>query len=144
MRTVEKHASHEWKPFDEDETLEYCERCGICTCCSPQECSEPCTAGERRVRQFPEVDDFAERMRAEMVANAHKGDNWRSMTPRQAWGEISWHLGKLTAALKAEDVPAIRELAADIANGAMMLDHIVSAYDARAAITGQEGEVTSV
>jgi len=80
-------------------------------------------------KPYPEVDAFAERMRAEMVANAHKGDHWRNMLPRQAWGEIAWHLGKLTAALKAEDVPAIRELAADIANGALMLDAIVSAYD---------------
>lgn len=89
--------------------------------------------GEPSEAQYPEVDAFAARMRAEMIANSHKGDNWRGMMPRQAWGEISWHLGKLTAALKAEDVPAIRELAADIANGAMMLDQIVSIYDARAA-----------
>lgn len=130
--TARKHPSHQWKPFEEDETLEYCERCEVCTCCSPEECSEPCTAEELPSVQYPEIGEFAERMRAEMISNAHKGDNWRNMTARQAWGEISWHLGKLTAALKAEDVPAIRELAADIANGAMMLDQIVSVYDAPA------------
>jgi len=81
------------------------------------------------VLQYPEVDVFAGRMRAEMIANAHKGDNWRGMTPRQAWGEISWHLGKLTVAIKTEDVSAIRELTADIANGAMMLDQIVCIFD---------------
>lgn len=76
---------------------------------------------------YPEVDAFADRMRAELWSNRHKGDHagWRSMTLRQAWGEISWHVAKMAGALKAEDVPTIRELAADVANGAMMLDDIL-------------------
>lgn len=77
--------------------------------------------------QYPEVDAFADRMRAELWSNRHKGDHagWRSMTLRQAWGEISWHVAKMAGALKAEDVELIRELAADVANGAMMLDDIL-------------------
>jgi hypothetical protein len=76
---------------------------------------------------YPEVDAFAERMRAELWANRRKGDHagWRSMTLRQAWSEISWHVGKMAGALKAEDVSLIRELAADVANGALMLDDII-------------------
>ena len=76
---------------------------------------------------YPEVDAFAKRMRAELWANRHKGDHagWCSMTLRQAWGEIAWHVGKLAGALKAEDVRQMRELAADIANGALMLDDII-------------------
>lgn len=76
---------------------------------------------------YPEVDAFAERMRAELWANRHKGDHagWRSMTLRQAWGEISWHVAKMAGALKAEEVRSIRELAADVANGALMLDDIL-------------------
>lgn len=76
---------------------------------------------------YPEVEAFAEQMRKELWSNRHKGDHagWRSMTLRQAWGEISWHVAKLAGALKAEDVAQIRELAADVANGAMMLDDIL-------------------
>lgn len=82
--------------------------------------------GEPSDAQYPEVDVFAERMRAELVANAHKGDHWQNMTVREAWGEISWHVGKLTGAIKASDAAAIRELAADIANGALMLDQTIA------------------
>jgi hypothetical protein len=76
---------------------------------------------------YPEVEAFARRMRRELWMNRHKGDHagWRLMTLRQAWGEISWHVGKLAGALKAENFGSVRELAADIANGAMMLDDIL-------------------
>lgn len=76
---------------------------------------------------YPEVEAFAKRMRAELWSNRHKGDHagWRSMSLRQAWGEISWHVAKLAGALKAEDVRLMRELAADVANGALMLDDII-------------------
>lgn len=78
---------------------------------------------------YPEVDAFAERMRAEMIANAGKGDRWRGMSLWQAWCEISWHVGKMTGAIKAEDIDLIRELAADVANGALMLDEIARAAE---------------
>ena len=79
------------------------------------------------VRRYPQVSAFAKRMRAELWANRHKGDRpgWLSMSNRQAWGEIAWHLGKLAGALKAQDRDLILELCADIANGALMLDDMV-------------------
>lgn len=95
-------------------------------CDSPDEYGHIEPQGEPSDAQYAEVDAFAERMRAELVANAHKGDHWQNMTVREAWGEISWHVGKLTGAIKAGDVAAIRELAADIANGALMLDQIIA------------------
>ena len=87
------------------------------------------TPDEALRAQYPEVDRFAKRMRAELSANSHKGNqgSWLRMSLKEAWIEISWHLGKLTAAMKAEDVSACRELAADIANGAMMFDDIILA-----------------
>lgn len=76
---------------------------------------------------YPEVEPFVEQMLKELWANRTKGDQagWQTMSQRQAWSEIAWHLGKLTVAIKEGDVPLIRELCADIANGAMMLDDIV-------------------
>ena len=77
---------------------------------------------------YPEVEAFAVQMRKELWNNRHKGDqaSWRTMEVRQAWGEIAWHVGKLTAAIREGDAAKVHELAADIANGALMLDDIVT------------------
>ena len=75
---------------------------------------------------YPEVEEFARRMRQELWANRTKGDqeSWKRMPMRQAWHEITWHAAKLAVAIRENNRPLIRELAADVANGAMMLDDI--------------------
>jgi hypothetical protein len=67
-------------------------------------------------------------MYAELAANSHKGDQaaWRTMSLREAWQEISWHSAKLAMAIKEGNEPLIRELSADVANGAMMLVDILN------------------
>ena len=81
--------------------------------------------------RYPEVAPFVESMYEELAANAGKGDQagWRSMTTRQAWQEISWHTAKLAVAIRDEDEALIRELAADVANGCMMLVDIINQKD---------------
>jgi len=76
---------------------------------------------------YPELVPFVARMLAELRANSHKGDQegWRKMPLRQAWHEISWHAAKLAVAIKDDDETKMREYAADIANGAMMLNDIL-------------------
>lgn len=80
--------------------------------------------------QYPEVMPFVDQMLAELWDNRGKGDQagWRSMTLRQAWSEISWHVAKLAAAVRDEDAALMRELTADVANGAMMLFDIVNLH----------------
>lgn len=77
--------------------------------------------------RYPEVSTFVASMYRELEANAGKGDQaaWRQMGIREAWQEISWHLGKLTVAIKSEDEKLMRELLADVANGAMMFADIL-------------------
>lgn len=77
---------------------------------------------------YPEVEPFVQTMYTELVANQHKGDQagWRKMSIREAWGEISWHVGKLVNAIRTDDNILMREHAADIANGAMMFVDILN------------------
>lgn len=77
--------------------------------------------------RYPEVEPFTRRMLDELWANRDKGDQpaWRAMSIREAWGEISWHHAKLAGAIKAQDAALVRELCADVANGAMMLADIL-------------------
>lgn len=77
--------------------------------------------------RYPEVAPFVDKMYEELWANRTKGDQagWRAMSLREAWQEIAWHLGKLTVATKENDEPLMRELLADVANGAMMMTDIL-------------------
>jgi hypothetical protein len=78
--------------------------------------------------KYPEVALFVDLMYRELMVNAHKGDQagWRKMSLREAWAEISWHVGKLTHAIRTEDKALMEEHAADIANGAMMFVDILN------------------
>ncbi len=78
--------------------------------------------------RYPEVAPFVASMYAELEANSGKGDQagWRTMTLRQAWYEISWHAAKLAVAIRDDNEPLMRELAADVANGSMMLVDILN------------------
>lgn len=58
---------------------------------------------------------FVERMRRELVANAHKGD-FTLLTPDEAELELDLHLVKLRHALRRKDHDAASEYAADVAN----------------------------
>lgn len=82
--------------------------------------------------RYPEVAPFVRAMYAELWANAGKGDQagWRLMSLREAWGEIAWHNAKMATAIKSTDWPLVRELAADVANGAMMLTDILDQLEA--------------
>jgi len=88
--------------------------------------SEP--TDEKLRERYPEVDAFAVKMRAELWANRGKGDQagWRAMTVRQAWSEIAWHNAKMATAIKEQNWELVRELAADVANGALMLDDLIA------------------
>lgn len=78
--------------------------------------------------KYPEVMPFVEQMYKELWDNRSKGDQpaWRQMTLNNAWNEISWHNAKLAVAIRDKDPDLIRELAADVANGAMMLTDILN------------------
>lgn len=82
--------------------------------------------------RYPEVEGFVKRMYTELEANAGKGDQagWRTMSLREAWGEIAWHNAKMATAIKEKNWALVRELAADVANGAMMLDDILNQMQA--------------
>lgn len=77
--------------------------------------------------QYPEVQEFVLSMYYELWVNSGKGDQvgWRTMSLRQAWGEIAWHHAKLAVAVKEDDESLMRELAADVANMSMMLVDIL-------------------
>jgi hypothetical protein len=92
-------------------------------------CDDPnCVAVNELRERYPEVGVFVDSMYRELAANAHKGDQegWRTMTLRQAWQEISWHAAKLAVAIKVNDEHGMREYAADVANGCMMLVDILN------------------
>lgn len=73
------------------------------------------------------VDKFSDAMLKELIANDDKGgrndekEGWLTMTDKENVSEIYYHTGKLQAALKAGDLNLIKELSADIANGALMV-----------------------
>lgn len=77
---------------------------------------------------YPEVEQFAMKMREQLWLNRHKGDQsaWQQMTLRESWSEIAWHEGKLAGALKLDDEPLMHELAVDVANMAMMFEDILN------------------
>lgn len=68
---------------------------------------------------WPEVDRFADLMRRELDANAHKG-GWSEMTPEALVNEVWWHTAKLALAVREGDQLGVAEFAADVANLAMM------------------------
>lgn len=66
---------------------------------------------------------FLAMMRAELHANAHKGDRpgWLTMDRKTAMLEVFYHMGKLHQAVHRKDTGAVIEYAADVANMCMML-----------------------
>lgn len=66
---------------------------------------------------------FVALMRHELHTNTAKGDRpgWLTMSKDRALLEIYWHTAKLSAAVKNNNVTAIAEHSADVANCAMML-----------------------
>jgi len=79
---------------------------------------------------------FLSLMRAELHANAHKGDRpgWLQMDRKTAVLEVFYHLGKLHQAVHRDEAAAIKEYAADVANMCMMLLDICACLDATAAL----------
>lgn len=88
--------------------------------------SEYMSVDRLRLR-YPEVNRFVVGMLLELWANRGKGDQpgWRKMSVKEAWQEIAWHNAKMATAIKEQNWALVRELAADVANGAMMLDDII-------------------
>ena len=66
---------------------------------------------------------FVSLMERELYANSTKGDRpgWQAMSRAEALLEVYYHLGKLQKAVKNNDLPAIEEHSADVANMAMMV-----------------------
>lgn len=69
--------------------------------------------------------NFREAMIQELAANFDKGDRegkdgWLKITYKQLLNEIYYHTGKLQEAVRNNDVPRIKEYAADVANLALM------------------------
>lgn len=66
---------------------------------------------------------FVSLMEQELYANRGKGDRpgWLSMSRETATLEIYYHTAKLAKAARDNDLPRVREHAADVANMAMML-----------------------
>lgn len=85
---------------------------------------------------------FVQRMRAEMAANRHKPD-WRYMTLWEARAELKHHQKKLDKAVLAEDAPAIKEYAADVANCAMFVAWAAGALAEEDDSPGNRGQAFS-
>jgi hypothetical protein len=98
--------------------------------CPERTTSAGVTVGSCLDRKYPEVELFAARMLQELADNSGKGDQagWLSMSLKEAWAEIAWHNAKMATAIKLHQWDLVRELCADVANGAMMLDDIVAKY----------------
>ena len=81
---------------------------------------------------------FLSIMRAELHANAHKGDRpgWLQMDRKTAILEVFYHMGKLHQAVHCNETAAIKEYAADVANMCMMLLDVCACLDATAALNG--------
>lgn len=77
-------------------------------------------------------DSFVERMKIELEANAHKGDqgSWANVSPEVLWNDMMYHAAKLIYAIKHGEAGKVEEFAADVANMAMM---VRDAYAARIA-----------
>lgn len=97
------------------------------------------TAPPARVAEPEKYDDvllpFLALMRAELHANAHKGDRpgWLQMDSKNAILEVFYHMGKLHQAVHRNETAAIKEYAADFANMCMMLLDVRACLDAAAA-----------
>lgn len=80
---------------------------------------------------------FLSIMRAELHANAHKGDRpgWLKMDRKTAILEVFYHMGKLHQAVHRNEASAIKEYAADVANMCMMLLDVCACLDATAALS---------
>lgn len=74
---------------------------------------------------------FLSLMRAELHANAHKGDRsgWLKMDGKTAILEVFYHMGKLHQAVHRGESAAIKEYAADVANMCMMLLDVCDCLD---------------
>lgn len=83
---------------------------------------------------------FTRRMNAELEANRHKPD-WRRMGLKEANKELARHQNKLAAAVKAGDVAAINEYAADVANCAMFVAWAAGALNEHDDSPGNRGKV---
>lgn len=83
---------------------------------------------------------FLSLMRAELHANAHKGDRqgWLQMDSKTAILEVFYHMGKLHQAVHRGEEAAIKEYAADVANMCMMLLDVCACLDATAALNGPD------
>jgi hypothetical protein len=69
---------------------------------------------------------FSEQMINELIANHDKGgrtgpNGWLSYDDKLFLNELYYHVGKLQAALKSQDVELIKELSADVANFGLMI-----------------------
>lgn len=101
------------------------------------------TAPPAPVAEPEKYDDvllpFLALMRAELHANAHKGDRpgWLGMGRNTAILEIFYHMGKLHQAVHRYDAPCIKEYAADVANMCMMLLDVCACLDATAALNNK-------
>jgi hypothetical protein len=86
---------------------------------------------------------FLSMMRAELHANAGKGDRpgWLAMDVKTALLEIFYHIGKLQKAAKKGDRDGIREYSADVANMSMMLADICGALPGYQAQTAPQPEL---
>lgn len=74
---------------------------------------------------------FLALMEIELHANSRKGDRpgWLAMSKAVGMLEIYYHAAKLQKAVKDEDLPSVREYAADVANMAMMLLDVCGGLD---------------
>jgi hypothetical protein len=74
---------------------------------------------------------FIRLMENELHANAWKGDRpgWLSMSREIGMLEIYYHTAKLQKAVKDNNIPGVREHAADVANMAMMMLDICGGLD---------------
>lgn len=67
------------------------------------------------------VRRFSQMMMGEFRSNEHKGVSYQSLSPEQSFAEILKHMSKLYRAMKANNVRAIGEHAADVANCALLV-----------------------
>ncbi len=86
-------------------------------------------AGEEVAKYDDVLVPFLAMMRAELHANADKGDRpgWLTMDRDTAMLEVYHHAAKLAKALRNDNVPMICEHAADVANMAMMVVDVCGA-----------------
>lgn len=77
--------------------------------------------GRRSLKGRDMVAELGNQMRAEMDANAYKGDDWREHDLEQHEQELVYHALKLIYSARSGDKAGVLEHAADTANCAGML-----------------------